>query len=80
MNRLRQWWRRWKILAHGRFGWVALGIEYRTLMYRQIVLVYDPIQWRFGQDHGWYDGPHCSYRFGPFEFTESWSDCKKCLQ
>lgn len=33
-----------------------------------------------GQDHGWYDGPHCTYHFGPFFITWDNNNCKKCLE
>lgn len=44
-------------------------------------LVYDPRKWQVRQFHGYYDGPHCAYQFGPFEFRSdgmNWK-CKQCL-
>jgi hypothetical protein len=36
-------------------------------------------RWVFGQFHDYYDGPHCSYNFGPFYYITSNNDkCKKC--
>lgn len=35
--------------------------------------------WRFGSDHGYYDGPHCCYHIGPFVYyTNTNLNCKKC--
>ena len=38
-----------------------------------------PLEWRFGQLHLYYDGPHCLYRFGPFWFTNELRWCLKCM-
>ncbi len=38
-----------------------------------------PLAWRFGQDHIYYDGKHCLYKFGPIWFENSWGgNCNKC--
>lgn len=35
--------------------------------------------WYIGSRHGYYDGTHCSYHFGPFVYyTNTNVDCKKC--
>lgn len=34
--------------------------------------------WSFGEDHFWYDGPHCVYSFGCFHYRREYDDCKKC--
>lgn len=39
-----------------------------------------PLDWSFGGDHIYYDGPHCSYDFGPIRFQSmgtNWN-CKGC--
>ena len=45
-----------------------------------LLFIYDPREWKVGQDHMYYDGPHCLYQFGPFAL--SWEldrDCHKCM-
>lgn len=44
-----------------------------------IQLFYDPRKWVIGQEHIYYDGPHCHYQFGPFAWNTSWRWCKKCM-
>lgn len=34
----------------------------------------------FGEDHLWYDGPHCSFSVGFLHLNWSGDDCKKCLK
>lgn len=35
-------------------------------------------KWRLGQDHFWYDGPHCQFAFGPFRIQWYNDHCKEC--
>lgn len=35
--------------------------------------------WRWGFDHFWYDGPHCSFNLGRLQIWWSKPDCKRCL-
>lgn len=32
-----------------------------------------------GQDHHYYDGPHCSVKLGWLRIAYSWNWCKKCM-
>lgn len=48
----------------------------RAVHYRDFSL--HPFDWQIGQDHVYYDGPHCCYKLGPFRFSESWRRCAKC--
>jgi len=35
--------------------------------------------WRIEEYHSWYDGPNCSWSFGPFMFSKNGQGhCKKC--
>lgn len=36
-------------------------------------------RWHFGAEHIYYDGPHCSYSFGPFHLHWTDDNCDKCL-
>lgn len=39
----------------------------------------NPLKWECSIWHGYYDGPHCSYNFGPFSFHNNvWLQCRKC--
>lgn len=42
-------------------------------------LVIFPWKWKFGQEHMYYDGPHCMYDLGPFSLYKSWNWCTKCM-
>lgn len=36
-------------------------------------------KWEISQDYTWYDGPNCSWQFGPFIYSiTGHGDCKKC--
>ncbi len=40
---------------------------------------FDPGQpWWPSIDHAWYDGPHCTFRIGPFVFQWHNPGCRKC--
>lgn len=45
-----------------------------------VQLVYNPRKWKVTQAHVYYDGPHCAYQLGPFEFrTDGMNDnCRRC--
>jgi hypothetical protein len=34
--------------------------------------------WMWGSDHGYYDGPHCSFSVGPVHFLWSYWRCERC--
>ena len=36
-------------------------------------------RWKWGPEHGWYDGPHCTTHIGPFHINHDNPHCKKCL-
>lgn len=36
-------------------------------------------RFRWGSDHGYYDGPHCSFSLGFLHFAWSHWWCKKCM-
>lgn len=36
------------------------------------------LAWRWGQEHRYWDGPHCFYYFGCFKFWSFDGNCKKC--
>lgn len=39
-----------------------------------------PWRWQLSQDHFYYDCPHCTYYFGPFQFYKTGDfNCKKCI-
>jgi hypothetical protein len=47
--------------------------------YHSITIDFDPADWAFGSDHGYYDGPHCSFALGPVRFNWQRDWCKKCM-
>ncbi len=40
--------------------------------------ILNPRTWIPKQEHTYYDGPHCFYRFGPFAMYRHWGGCEKC--
>jgi hypothetical protein len=65
-------------------GYVAFGTTYRTKdgrwsVVRGITLGLRKV-WEFGQGHLYYDGPHCSYMFGPFVLNVDRDHCDKCYE
>ena len=83
-------WRYWPQIGfyNGRFyiGWALELVQFAGKVYDEpticsdwnIQFVYDPRKWRFGQEHLYYNGPHCFYEFGPIAFIEAWRWCEKC--
>lgn len=39
-----------------------------------------PFDWQIGQEHTYYDGPHCCYKLGPVWITKSWVWCNRCAE
>ena len=35
-------------------------------------------RWEWGEEHIYYDAPHCFYMFGPITIEWSKSECEKC--
>lgn len=77
------------ITLDARLKWPAVW-----LMYEEQVFFKDAQDWRprgryfgvtlnfgsfrFGSEHLYYDGPHCSWSLGFLHFAWSWDWCKKC--
>lgn len=42
---------------------------------------FNPKKWKIGQDHTFYDSPHCMFDFGPLNYytSDNWH-CKECVK
>lgn len=86
--------RRWRYMPKGGhygygklfyIGWSTELVQYegkpmepRVIQEVQMQFIYHPKMWKIGQEHMYYDGPHCFYQFGPFRYYNGWRWCKKC--
>ena len=84
-------WRYWPAVGHWN-GRVYLGLQLQLIQFKgelydkptvaedfQLQFIYDPRKWKIGQEHMYYDGPHCIYDFGPFAIYRHWGWCLKCM-
>lgn len=83
--------RRWKReIAYGVFkGDPYIGFQTRLVQFggepRDLIvklfylnIVVNPKKWKICQNHVYYDGPNCSWQFGPIEIHRCGNWCNKC--
>lgn len=61
--------REWVHRGHEKSGWHPMSTNYFSIC---------RTKWMWGQDHCYYDGPHCSFSVGPITFNWSYWWCEKC--
>jgi hypothetical protein len=89
-NYMNRRWRYWPAATADRER-ITIGIEVqmcrfrgvdeapRVTQCRYLEFIFSPREWRIGRYHIYYDGPHCSYCFGPFHYYSHWGWCLKCM-
>jgi hypothetical protein len=66
------------VIDVGRFLTQFEGEPMEPKIVASVGLQFRPFDWQLGQEHIYYDGPHCIYKLGPFWFAREWTWCTKC--
>lgn len=56
-------------------GWGERKLDHEMVSYADMSFTK---HWHWGSEHGWYDGPRCSFSIGFIHFNWNFLDCKKC--